>query len=131
MLSKRPHMAYGDRLVTPPQLSNPPQVPRTSVTAVRGAEAWHRDPIVSRCTVHAALIVGIRGGQDHPLNPDIPLRQQVIDVPVQSHHTTNMAEHPCAQAARGPAGVDMHALGEMDHAQGPNTHFHGPTQLDP
>ena len=104
---------------------------RAGATAVRGAESWHGDPAVGCFAVHAALIIRVRGGQDHPLNPGISLRQQIVDVPVLSHGASRMAEHPSAQAARGSPGVDIHAFGEMDLAQGSNSQLHGPTQLDP
>jgi AAA+ superfamily predicted ATPase len=85
-----------------------------------------------RCfAVHAALIIRVRGRQDHLDNPGISLRQQVIDVPVQSLRASHMSQHPCAQAARGTPGVDIRALGEVDHAERSNHHLHGPTQLDP
>jgi len=69
-----------------------------------------------------ALLTRVIGRQGDALNPDPPTGQQVVDVPVFSRRTAEVAEDPGAQAARGPAGVNVEARREVEAAQAPDRH---------
>jgi hypothetical protein len=71
---------------------------------------WHRGrPFVCGTTVDAAFVIRFRGCQHHLDNPGIPLRQQVINMPMQVLRASHMSQHACAQAARCTPRVDIRA----------------------
>ncbi len=69
-----------------------------------------------------ALLTRVIGRQGDTLNPDPPTGQQVVDVPVFSRRTADVAEDAGAQGARGPAGVDVEARREVEAAEPTNRH---------
>ena len=69
-----------------------------------------------------ALLTRVIGRQGDALNPDPPAGQQVVDVPVFSRRTADVAEHAGAQGAGGPAGVNVKARREAEAAEPTDRH---------
>jgi len=64
-----------------------------------------------------ALRTRVIGRQDNALNPDPPTGQQVVDVPVFSRRTADVAEDAGAQAAGRPASIDVETCREAEAAE--------------
>ena len=69
-----------------------------------------------------ALLTRVIGRQGDALNPDPPAGQQVVDVPVFSRRTADVAKDARAQGARRPAGVDVKARREVEAAEPADHH---------
>lgn len=104
-----------------------PEMRRTPSVAIRSTKPRDLAPgRSSDALVDPALIGSVERCEPNPLDADLRMSKQVVNVPVPASRAADMPKHAGGQRARGSAGVDVTSGRKRETPESPD----GNAQVD-